>query len=219
MKPLKQFGRLATIKGDAPNRPVKPPPATRYSGRPDTALGRPTLFPQGPKLLGLGIRRGQLGIGAQPPDFPGTLPEWVWYYVSFRMFDDDGDPRQPPFTGARDGTTWWFQVPEMPGAPRQVGSSISDFVYALGTGFLIVRINGFYWHTAAPPAQQARDAYLETHAQNEGTRVESVEDAEFMGDPTGGTAGRLLAEILAGRSFVGAVHGGIAVPPRYARFV
>jgi hypothetical protein len=217
MAKLKSIGKLASIATDVPNRPVVAPPPSKASGRPATALDRPTLFPQGPQMLGLGRKRTQKGPGMAPTDFEGSLPEWVWYYVSARLHDSPKDPRIGPFTGSPQGM-WFFQVPELPGAPRQVGSSISDFVYVQAQGFVIVRIEGFYWHTAAPPAQQARDAYLTQHAANEGVRVERVEDGEFMGDPTGETAARLLAEILAGQSRIGAIHGGLAQPPRYADF-
>ena len=218
MAGLKTIAPMKTIAAKPPVQPVAAPPPTKASGRPDTSLNRPVVFPRGPEVLGLGIKRARRGIGPEPTDFEGSLPEWVWYYVSCRMLTPKQDPRQPPFVGDHTGVLWQFQVPEMPGAARQVGSSISDFVYILGTGLLIVRIEGFYWHTSAPPATQARDAFLTATAQNEGTRVERVEDSEFMDDITGGKAGKLLAEILAGRSFVGAVSGGIAVPPRYADF-
>jgi len=217
MAGLKSIAKLGSTNRNAPDRPVKPPPENKSQGRPDTNLGRPTLFPRGPQLLGLGQKRQYFGsVSPKPVDFEGSVPEWVWYFVSHRKLTPR-DVLGPPYTGARDGS-WLFQVPELPGEARQVGSSISDFVYVQLTGFIIVRIEGFYWHTGAPPAQQARDAYLTQHAANESTRVERVEDYEFMDDLSGGKAGALLAEILSGRSRIGAIHGGMAVSPRYADF-
>lgn len=217
MAGLKAIGRLGSIAGKAPTAPAKAPPPPKAEGRPPLH-DRPTLFPRGPKVLGLGVKRIQKGPGPKPADFDGSQPEWVWYWASKRKLSPHEDPRVGPYTGARDGS-WLFQVPEGGEHVRQVGSSISDFVYLEPRGMTIVRIEGFYWHTNADPATQARDAYLTAHASNEGTRVERVEDSEFMFDPTGEAAVRLLAEILGGRSFVGAVHGGIAQPPRYAEFV
>jgi hypothetical protein len=216
---LKTIAPLQTIARKLPVKPVKPPPATPYSGRPDTSLGRPTLFPRGPEVLGLGVkRRFHGGVPPMPVDFDGSVPEWVWYYVSMRKLSPGQDPLRGPYTGAAD-ESWLFQVPEMPGEARQVGNSISDFVYVQHDGLIIVRIEGFYWHTGAPPAQQARDAYLTQHAGNAGTRVERVEDFEFMDDISGGKAGALLGEILGGVSRIGAIHGGTAVSPRYADFM
>lgn len=216
MAGLKAIGRLGTIAHNAPNAPAKAPPPPKAAGRPPLH-DRPTLFPQGPKVLGLGIKRQRKGPGPKPTDFEGSQPEYVWYFASAKLHDDPKDPRVGPFTGARDGS-WLFQIPEGGEHVRQVGSSISDFVYLQPQGMVIVRIQGFYWHTGADPATQARDAYLAAHASNEGTRVESVEDSEFMSDPSGATAVKLLAEILGGRSFIGAIHGGVAEPPRYADF-
>jgi hypothetical protein len=219
MAKLKSIGKLASIATDAPNRPVVAPPPSKASGRPATALDRPTLFPQGPRALGLGIKRTRLGVGPEPTSFEGSLPEWVWYYVSARLHDDPLDPREPPFTGSRRGT-WAFADPiGTTQAVREVGMTTPDFIYVQAQGFVIVRIEGFYWHTAAAAAVQARDAYLASHAQNTATRVERVEDSEFMHDPSGGAAGRLLAEILAGGSRIGTIHGGLAQPPRYAEFI
>ncbi len=218
MAGLKQMGRLATIAGDAPNRPVKPPKPNTVSGRPAPEMDRPSLRSRGPRVLGLGVQKRQMGIGPPPEGFEGTIPEWVWYFASAKLLDNPKDPRHPPYTGARDGS-WLYQVPELPGEARQVGSSISDFVYIQGSGFVIVRIETFYWHTSAPPAQQARDAYLTTHAANEGTRVERVEDGWYMGDVTGETAVRLLADVLSGVSRIGSVHSGLVQPPRYADFL
>lgn len=217
MAKLKSIGTIKSIGTLDPHRPVKPPPPTKSAGRPPIVDHR-TLFPQGPAFLKLGVTRAHPGgPGEKPIDFTGPQTEWVWYWASKRVLEPKADARRGPYVGAADGS-WGYQVPELAGEVRQVGNSISDFQYNLPTGIIIVRIEGFYWHTAAPPAQQARDAYLTTHAQNEQTRVERVEDTEFMQDSTGETACRVLAEILAGRSFIGAISGGVAVPPRYANF-
>ncbi len=218
MASLKQIGVLGSIASNPPNRPVKPPKPNTVSGRPPLEMERPSLRPRGPRALGLGVKRIQRGPGPPPEGFEGTIPEWVWYFASAKLLDNPKDPRQPPFTGARDGS-WLFQVPELPGEARQVGGSISDFVYVQGSGFVIVRIETFYWHTSAPPAQQARDFYLTTHAANDVTRVERIEDGWYMGDTTGATAVRLLAEALSGVSRIGSVHSGLVEPPRYAEFL
>jgi hypothetical protein len=217
MPGLKTIGKLGTIASNVPNKVPEPPPPTKAAGRPPPILDDPVIYARGQEFLGLGIKRTRKGVPPKPLDFEGSIPEWVWYYVSARKLPPHAVVG-PPYVGAPDGL-WQFQVPELEGEARQVGNSISDFVYNLAYGVIIVRIEGFYWHTNAPPADQARDQYLTTHAQNAGTRVERVEDHEYMDDVTGGKAGALLAEILAGGSRIGAVHGGTAQAPRYAEFI
>lgn len=216
MAGLKKLPKLGAITNAAPAAAAPPPPTTAQ-GRPST-IPRPTLFPQGPAVLGLGQRRkhGTGGPGVKPVDFPGTEPEWVWFFASARLHDDPEDPRVGPFVGGSKGQ-WQFADPIAAGVvtARTVGGSTPDFIYLTTGGEVIVRIQGFHWHTAAPAAQQARDLYNSLHVGNTATRLESVEDGEFMSDPTGGTAVRLLADILAGRSRIGAISSGLAMPPRY----
>ena len=189
MAALKTIGKLQKI-GSALSRVVAtPPPGATAQGRPPPELDKPVIRSRGPEVLGLGLGRKQPGVPAKPTDFEGSIPEWVWYYISGRVIKETSPGYLfAPYAGDPNGI-WAFQVPELPGEPRQVGNSISDFVYYMGTGEIIVRIEGFIWHTAAPPANQARDAYLTSTAASQGTRVERVEDGEYMDDMTGGKAG------------------------------
>ncbi len=217
MAGLKKMGTLGSSKPSVAPQ-AKPPPATEAAGRPATALARPTLFPQGPRVLGLGVRksRGTGGPGLKPEKFPGTQPEWVWYFASARYHKDPKDARVGPYVGGLEGK-WQFADPIAAGvtSAREVGGTTPDFIYFAPTGEVIVRIEGFYWHTSAPPAQQARDLYVSLNIGTTATRVETVEDAEIMHDPTGAAAVAVLADILAHRSRVGAIRGGIALPPLY----
>ena len=219
MAPLKSIGRIKPISSVPPRQPVRPPVAAKASGRPPLATQPFTLRPRGPRVLGLGVKRGRPGgPGEKPPAFEGSQPEWVWYWAGKRVLNPLEDPFQPPYDGARDGS-WLFTDPiGATQAVRVVGGTTPDFTYLLATGTVIVRIEGFYWHTAAPPNQQARDAYITTQAQSGLVRVERVEDAEFMHDSSGQAACRLLAEILSGDSVIGAISGGVAASPRYAVF-
>ncbi len=220
MAGLRAIAPPKTIQSARPAALGSPPPPTRAEGRPATALDRPTIFPQGPRLLGLGTRKDNTtgGPGVKPADFDGTQPEWVWYWASARYHKDPLDPRSAPYGGGAKGD-WEFADPiGATQAVRSVGGTTPDFIYHTPGGEIIVRMQGFHWHTAAPEAQQARDAYLAVQMGTTATRVESVEDGEIMDDVTGNKAVRLLADILAGRSRIGAISGGLAEPPRYGHF-
>jgi hypothetical protein len=172
--------------------------------------------PQGPQLLRLGQKRDTRtgGPGEKPAEFPGTQPEYVWFWGGCKYFHD---PIEGNVTG---GKYWSFQTPENAANPREVGSSVSDFNYNMPSGQqIIVRIEGFYWHIGQGASVQARDEYLIANAGNAGDRVERVNDGDFMGDITGSTAIRLLANILAGQPRIGALQAGTVQPPRYAEFV
>ena len=195
---------------------ITPPPATGPHPLPD--LGRPTMAPRGPAHLHLGQKRktGAGGPGAPPVDFPGSVPEWVWYVASTHYHHDPPDPRLGPFIG---GALWQYQAPENAANPREAGASISDFLYTIpGGGNIIVRIEGTFWHLQQGAAQQARDFYLIAHAGRGIDRVVRINDSQFMADVTGAAAIQLLSDVLAGRAPVGQLLGGTALPPRYADF-
>lgn len=190
-------------------RVAAPAPAPPRPPLPD----RPTIFPRGPALLGLGQKRHEVsGPGIAPGDFVGpstSAYEWVFYWASSKWFHDPPDPRTPPFSGARSGV-WEYQIPTDPGDPRGAGGSISDFLYHLGTGELIIRIDTWYFHTTAGPAKQAKDVWQTIHAGGLNTRVERVYDFQFINDPTGKAAIEALRSAIAGEGIVGPSSGGTA---------
>jgi len=222
MAGLRKIGTLGTIgpKSPAGIVPHAPPPA-KTAGRPLPNPGHFPVAPRGPELLHLGQKRttGSGGPGLKPVDFPGSGAEWPWYWASAKYFKDPPDPRVGPFTGGIKGE-WAFSDPIAPGvtAARDPGTGTPDFVYVQPGGRrIIVRIEGFYWHIGQGAMVQARDLYLINHTGASGDRVERVNDGDYMGDDSGSTAIRLLADILAGRPRTGALSGGTAKPPRYAK--
>lgn len=173
---------------------------------------RPTVAPSGPEILGLRKQRVHTGGPGQPP--PGFVTattsavEWVWYWASAVYLRSPPDPRQPPYIG--DGILWSYQVPDDAHDVRALGSYVSDFVYYLGTGQTVVRIDTYYYHIAADPEQQARDLYQKLHGNAENVIVVSAYDASFMGDPTGRAAVAAVADAIAGREIVSPIRGGTA---------
>jgi hypothetical protein len=215
---LGNLGTLKSIRSAVIPAPLRPPPVPEAPGRPLAELGSIVIRARGPELLHLGRKRKMVTVPIKPTDFPGSIPEWVWYYVSCRKLSPKQNPLAPPYIGDWEGS-WAFADPiGATQAKRLVGQTTPDFVYFTPQGQIVVRIEGFYWHTAAPPSQQARDRAMAAHLTRFGSRVERVEDHEYMDDATGAKAGGLLGEILAGRRRIGAISGGTAVPPRYAQF-
>lgn len=219
MPGLRSIGKIGKLgppsRASVTPTPQPPPPGPR----PLPDLGRPTFAPRGPAHLRLGQKRrvGAGGPAQMPAAFPGSQPEWVWYWASAKYHRDPPDPRAGPFMG---GALWLFQAPENPGNPREAGGSVTDFVYLiLGGGNILVRIEGTYFHLEQGGAQQARDLYLITQAGRAIDRVVRINDTQFMSDVTGAAAIRLLADVLANRAPVGQLLGGTAQPARYGDFL
>ena len=213
---LPKVGKLGGSKAAPAKSIPTPPPVTATPSRPPTGFRRPTRFPRGPKLLGLGQRRRtEGGPGEPPPGFvTGTTSavEWVLYWASWEFFHLPGDPRTPPYTG--DGIHFEFQSPENPAQPRELGGGVSDFVYFLGTGTVIVRLDTWYFHITASPEQQARDATLKQRAHRMNARVATLYDTQILGDPTGNAAVKALADVLAGREMLSPARSGLAYAVR-----
>ncbi len=219
MAGLRQMSTLGTLGPKSPAGAVPKPPPPPPGPRPLPDLGRQTMRPRGPRHLRLGQKRrtGTGGPGEHPAEFPGTQPEWVWYWASARLHKNPRDPRVGPFTG---GEQWQFQSPEGGVHTRDPGSSVSDFTYLLPSGnTVIVRLETEFWHLGQGAAQSARDLYLTTHAGQNGDRVARPHDSQFMGDVSGGVAIQMLADILAGRPTVGQIAGGVVQPARYGDFL
>ena len=202
MAGLRSIAPAKTIASAAIGALGTPPPPTTAEGRPNTALDRPTIFPQGPQLLRLGVKKDNTtgGPGLKPTDFDGTQPEWVWYFASARYHNDPLDPFTGPFTGGTQGE-WAFADPiGDTQAVRTVGGATPDFIYLTPGGEVIVRVQGFHWHTAANAAQQARDAYnavqagtlSHPHRIGGGRRVHGRRDRQQGGAAAGRHPGRRL---------------------------
>lgn len=135
------------------------------------------------------------GPGLPPPNFvTGTTSgdEWTWYWASMRVLDPGRDPRQPPFYGGR---LWQFQSPELGSYTRQLGSAVVDFLYETQYPPLVVRIVTYYFHLAAPPAQQAKDQMQKVQLAGRFDVVD-VSSSAYIGDTTGQTAIIMVKEAL-----------------------
>jgi hypothetical protein len=222
-KPKKTLRVIPALNTPGPNSPARAtphaPPAGKVQGRPLPDLNLVQIAPRGPAHLHLGQRRTTStgGPGVPPLTWIGPATEWVWHWCSRKYFYPiEGIPPEVEPWG---GLNWQYQVPSTPGAVRSPGSEVTDFVYQVGGGNVLVRIEGFFDHVQrGGAAQVARDLYLVTQAGGPGDRVVRVNDAEFMEDESGSTGIKLLAEILGNRTRISALAGGLIRPPRYANF-
>jgi hypothetical protein len=218
LRSIPSLGRIGPASSPAYVSPQPPPPLTA-PGRPPSDPGRPTTAPRGPELLHLGQKRTYAGLGPGPaPEVFTTDPhiselEWVLYWCHAQYYDDPKDARQPPFTGGRQGM-WTYQTPSEPGAPRQVGNSVSDFVNYINATEIVVRLDTFHWHTEGSPEVQARDLDLITTVPNQNRIVRVIYDVQLIGDPSGAAGVAALADVLAGRELINPARSGLAAAPR-----
>ena len=208
------LARIPPLGGTS--RPKIAVPETKPLPAPGSKQGvsfrRPTLFPRGSEILALGQKRAHSGgPGDPPPGFvTGTTSavEWYWYWGSATVLKSPPNPRQGPFAG--DGVLWDYQVSDDPLDPRSLGSYVSDFVYHLGTGDLVVRIDTAYYHIQGDPEQHARDLYQKLHGHSETVFVISAYDQDFLSDPTGRAVCTAVANALRGYEPVSPVRSGTA---------
>lgn len=212
---LPSVPKLRSPGKGTPRAASKPPPVGKV-GLDAVDFRLPTVFPRGPRGIGVTRRRHIVGGPGLPP--PGFIIattsgiEWDWYWASFVVLPTDKDARTPPFTGIPGLMD--YQVADDPLNVRAIGSAVDDFVYHLGTGDVHVRIDTFRYHLETTPQQLARDAYLKLHGQNADVVTVSAWDVDIIGDPTGRAACAAVARALSGRERISPVKSGHAFPPR-----
>lgn len=208
------LGTIAPLGGTSRPKLVLPEtkPLPPVGSRQGVDFRRPTVFPTGPAILGLGKERVHTGGPGNPPAGFVTATtsgvEWYWYWASAVYLKSPPDPRIGPFVG--DGVLWEFQVADDPLNPRVLGSYVSDFVYYLGTGALTVRIDTYFYHIDTDSEQHARDQYQKLHGSTDDVIVISAYDASFINDPTGRAAVAAVADALHGREPISPIRGGTA---------
>jgi hypothetical protein len=167
-----------------PPRPSNRPPRLRH----------PPVTSRGPRYLEK--RAVHTGGPQQPPagfiTASNSIDEWMWYWASMRALDPNRDPREPPYYG---GLNWDYQSPELGGFTRALGSAVVDFLYKLSQPFIVVRIQTFRFHLAAPAQKQAFDQ-IQNVALSRKFEVVDVYSQDYIGDDTGETAVIQVKETL-----------------------
>lgn len=135
------------------------------------------------------------------PDWPGSLPEWRVYCGIWKARQIDGDPRNPPSAPGYRGYpgVFAYQDPFEGGRIGGPGGQVFDFtIFNTDQGeAVVIRVQGYYWHTQNDAELQARDALLLARA-SAFYRVVDVYDYEVMADDTGEAAVIAVKNALSG---------------------
>lgn len=128
------------------------------------------------------------GPGDPPPNFltgQNSLTEWWFYWGMAKAFRNprDQDIRTPPFFGG--WPDWGYQVAELGGHTRALGSAVVDFVVYQGPTIIGIRIVTERFHIFADSRKQAYDALQRADLEANGMRVVDIYDDEILGDPSG----------------------------------
>jgi hypothetical protein len=213
------LGRIPGLGGNAAQPPrgiPEPPPIVASLTHPRTGMRKPTLFPKGPKLYGLGGKRQFAGgPGVPPGDFvtaTTSAVEWILYWASFKLLAPNLDPRTPPYTGIPG--VFEYQVSTDPIQPRSLGAAVDDFLYYLGTGIVRVRLDTWYFHIAADATQVAKDAKAKLDSARNGARTVTIYDTQIVGDPSGQAAVATLAQALSGIESLSPTTSGLGYAVR-----
>ena len=142
--------------------------------------------PTGPKI----IPRTKFvsGYGEPPPAFltgQNSLTEWICYWALARIFNNPRGERvreQPFYGGLPD---WGYQVAELGGYTRALGSAVVDFVIYQGGTIIGVRIQTERFHLFTSSKKQEYDALQRMGLESNGLRVVDIYDDEILGDPSG----------------------------------
>lgn len=153
-----------------------PPDLPRLPGPPARPTG-PAFIPKGETIIG--------GYGDPPPGFvtgQTSLTEWIFYWALAKVFKDPKDPRVPPYYGGRD---WGYQIAELGGYVRAVGSAVIDFVVYQGATTLGIRIQTEHFHIFTASRKHAYDMLQAAQIEGKGITIVDVYDTELLGDPSG----------------------------------
>ncbi len=137
------------------------------------------------------------GPGLPPDGFltgQNSLTEWYVYWALAKIFNNPKDPRIPPFFGGYPD--WGYQVAELGGHTRALGSAVVDFVAYQGGSILGIRVQTEFFHIYADAKKQAYDELQRAQLEGSGMIVIDVYDNQLLGDPSGQKAIVTMKQIL-----------------------
>lgn len=203
---------MATKSHSAPLKGL--PPLPRMTGKGSASRPRVTKkVPQrrfGPAIFKLNSKPERLGKGpGEPPVGLVTqwtsITEWYVYWAMAKVLGTPSDPRKPPFTG---GVNWQYQK-ALDGGRQLRGGQVLDFVVFNGTQSIGIRVETERYHIFTSAQKQAEDFYQRTHSSGVDIVI-SIFDQDFMGDPTGAAACKVVAEALKGQQPANPIRYGTA---------
>jgi hypothetical protein len=123
------------------------------------------------------------GPGDPPPGFlngQNSLTEWVCYWALAKIFNNPRgqDYRKPPFYGGFPD--WGYQVAELGGHVRALGSAVVDFVIYQGGTIIGIRIQTERFHIFTDSRRHAADAFQLAQLEANGMRVVDVYDTQLL---------------------------------------
>jgi hypothetical protein len=172
--------RLVGLSGlKKPQTQARPPRARRMT----------TLYPTGPRAIGLErpVRR-IVGPGDPPEGFvraTTSASEWRLYWALAKVFNDPVDPRRAPFFGGRD---WGYQLALLGQFAFQQGSAVLDFLVYLPQERIGIRLVTRYWHIAQSPQVKASDLAQKIRLELGDVRVVEVYEDDILSAPDGSDA-------------------------------
>lgn len=199
----------------SPSAPLKGlPPLPRMTGK--GTASRPRRIekaPQrvfGPSIYKLNVNPQKLGRGpGEPPTGLVTQwtskTEWYVYWGLAKVLGTPKDPRKPPFSG---GTNWQYQK-ALDGGRQIRGGQVLDFVIFNGSRTIGIRVETERYHIFTSAQKQAEDFYQRTHSSGVDIVV-SIFDQDFIGDPSGASVCRVVAEALKGDQPANPIRFGTA---------
>ena len=166
---------------------------------------KPTLRSSSRKVFQGTVAR-YVGPGHPPAGFLNPWnsdPEWVLYWILWKILHEVGDVRKPPFIG---GEHFGYQS-VLDGGRSSLGGQIVDFVVYMPGQDTGLFLTGDRYHVEGGSIQHAIDASrLEAAARY--MKVLPVYEQEILPEPTGEAGCRNVVELLGGRRSLNPVTSG-----------
>lgn len=151
---------------------------------------RPTVFPSGPK--GLGLERKPTIVGGPGEPFPGflgqnnSLDEWYPYWALMKILGPEGE-----------ASGWWYQKSEM-GGRKLPGGAVLDFSIEVGYPLIGMRVQTERFHVGVTSQKRAYDYEQRVFLEQQGYMVRDIYSHQYINDQTGQACIRLVYGILNG---------------------
>jgi hypothetical protein len=172
---------------------------------------RTPLRSRGPKSIDRRVSH-YVGPGEPPPGFINpwnSRPEWVLYWILWKILHEVGNVRRPPFIG---GEHFGYQT-VVDGGRSSLGGQIVDFVVFMPGADIGMFLTGDRYHLGAGAIQNALDqARLMAAARY--MKIIPVYEGEIIQDPTGEAGCRKVVELLVGRRSLNPITSGTFRPSR-----
>jgi hypothetical protein len=152
---------------------------------------RPTIFPSGPK--GLGLERKPVIVGGPGEPFPGflgqnnSLSEWPPYWALTKIKGPEGE-----------ASGWWYQKSES-GGRHLPGGSVLDFSIEDQYPMIALRCQTERFHVGVSSQKRAYDREQLIFLSQQGYRVVDIYDYQYLGDETGQAIIKLIWAVLNGQ--------------------